>query len=208
MKTNLSFQKLLTILFIAASISFSSNAQELSKQEKDYALKLLKSTREKFLSEIKNLTPEQWNFKADSTRWSIAECAEHITVSEETLFGLVTKIMADSANADKQAEVKIKTDDLVKKIEDRSVKAKAPEMLKPTHRWKTEAELIAQFEADRQKTIDYVKNANSDLHTHLMQQPAFGYLDAYQWLVLLAAHSARHTAQIEEVKTLPGYPKN
>jgi hypothetical protein len=32
-------------------------------------------------------------------------------------------------------------------------------------------------------------------------------MDAYQWLLLLAAHSARHTAQILEVEANPGYPK-
>jgi hypothetical protein len=32
-------------------------------------------------------------------------------------------------------------------------------------------------------------------------------MDAYQFLLLLAAHSARHTAQIREVESNPGYPK-
>jgi len=33
-------------------------------------------------------------------------------------------------------------------------------------------------------------------------------MDAYQWLLLISAHSARHTAQIEEVKADPNFPKN
>jgi hypothetical protein len=32
-------------------------------------------------------------------------------------------------------------------------------------------------------------------------------MDLYQGLVLLAAHTARHTLQIEEVMASPGFPK-
>jgi len=31
-------------------------------------------------------------------------------------------------------------------------------------------------------------------------------LDAFQWLLLLASHTERHVAQIEEVKTQREYP--
>jgi hypothetical protein len=33
-------------------------------------------------------------------------------------------------------------------------------------------------------------------------------VDLYQVLILLAAHSARHTLQLEEVMASPGFPKN
>jgi hypothetical protein len=34
-----------------------------------------------------------------------------------------------------------------------------------------------------------------------------GELDAYQWMLFMAAHSKRHLAQIEEVKADPNFPK-
>ena len=40
------------------------------------------------------------------------------------------------------------------------------------------------------------------------KHPALGELDGHQWVMLIAAHGARHTAQIEEVKSAPDYPKN
>jgi hypothetical protein len=40
-----------------------------------------------------------------------------------------------------------------------------------------------------------------------MPHPALQTIDGYQWVLLLAAHSARHTAQIDEVKGAAGYPK-
>jgi hypothetical protein len=33
-------------------------------------------------------------------------------------------------------------------------------------------------------------------------------MDAYQWVIFNGAHSKRHTAQIEEVKTDSNYPKS
>ena len=33
-------------------------------------------------------------------------------------------------------------------------------------------------------------------------------LDGYEWLLYIAAHSERHTKQIDEVKADPHFPKN
>jgi hypothetical protein len=51
-----------------------------------------------------------------------------------------------------------------------------------------------------------VKTTTEDLHGHGGPHPVFKMLDGYQWLLLLSGHSARHTAQIEEVKASAGYP--
>jgi hypothetical protein len=52
----------------------------------------------------------------------------------------------------------------------------------------------------------YVKTTTDDLHGHAGPHPVFKMLDGYQWVLLLSGHSARHTAQIEEVKASAGYP--
>jgi hypothetical protein len=89
---------------------------------------------------------------------------------------------------------------------DRTSKFQAPEILKPTNRWATRDALVKDFTAARDVTVNYVKTTSDDLHGHAAPHPAFKTLDGYQWLVLLSGHSARHTAQIAEVKTTPGYP--
>ena len=55
--------------------------------------------------------------------------------------------------------------------------------------------------------MDYIRTTNDDLRDHFYSHPVFGPLDGYQWLLLLSAHSARHTEQIEEVKADPSFPK-
>jgi hypothetical protein len=79
-------------------------------------------------------------------------------------------------------------------------------MLRPTNRWATRDALTNDFIAAREKTTAYAKGTTDDLHGHSAPHPAFKMLDGYQWMLLLSGHSARHTAQINEVKESQGYP--
>jgi hypothetical protein len=44
------------------------------------------------------------------------------------------------------------------------------------------------------------------MRNHVAQMP-FGYIDAYQLIVFISAHTRRHIMQIEEVKANPAFPK-
>jgi hypothetical protein len=139
----------------------------------------------------------------------VAEVAEHITVSESAILGLVQKqIMVSAATPAKREQVKGKDELVLEKVPDRTHKAQAPEFLRPTGRWVTEADLTRAFEDSRRATMDYVRTTNDDLRDHFFDHPVLGTMDGYQWLLLISAHSARHTAQIEEVKADPNFPKN
>ena len=92
-------------------------------------------------------------------------------------------------------------------ITDRSEKAQAPEVLRPTNRFPTRQALIQELVKARQGTIQFLQTTPDDLRAFIAPHPALKEIDAYQWVLLTSAHSARHTAQIEEVKASPGYPK-
>lgn len=180
----------------------------LTAEERESALKQFQSTRDNFLKSIAGLSQKQWTFKSAPDRWSVAEVAEHIAVSESTLFGLVQqRIMQSPPAPEKREQVKGKDQLILEKMPDRSHKAQAPEFLRPTSRWATEADLTKAFEDSRKTTMDYIRTTNDDLRDHFFDHPVFGPLDGYQWLLLISAHSARHTAQIEEVKADPNFPK-
>jgi hypothetical protein len=68
--------------------------EPLEQGRRDFAMSQLHATRKMFLDATANLTPEQWRFKAAPDRWSIAECAEHIAVSEDFIWAAVQKIVA------------------------------------------------------------------------------------------------------------------
>jgi hypothetical protein len=179
----------------------------LTPQEREAALQQFQTTRDNFLKSIAGLSQKQWTFKPAPDRWSVAEVAEHITVSESGIFSVVQKLMASPSTPEKRDQVKGKDEIILTRVPDRSHKAQAPEFLKPTGRWPNEAELVKAFDAARASNMEYIRTTNDDLRDHFFDHPVFGTLDGYQWLLLITTHSARHTAQIEEVKADPNFPK-
>ena len=180
----------------------------LSQHDRDFAMSNLQATRKLFLDSVAGLTPEQWKFKAGPDRWSIAECAEHIAISEEFIAGMVRNaILKTPATPEKRAQVKVTDEQIVKMTPDRSVKFKAPEPIAPANRWPDPQEAVAHFKESRDKNIAYVETTPDSLRDHFIAHPAFGLIDGYQWLLLLSGHSERHTMQILEVKADPKYPK-
>ena len=197
---------LLSALLCAATLVPVQATTELSAKDREFAAKYLEETRQKFLESIDGLTPAQWTFRAAPDRWSIAEAAEHIAISESTILQLVTAkiINAPPAPADAQ---RLSDQKMLDALLDRSERFQAPEMLKPTKRWATREALAKDFSGARDKTIAYVKETKDDLRGHAAPHPVLKTLDGYQWVLLIAGHSARHTAKIEEVKSDPAYPK-
>jgi hypothetical protein len=192
-------------LLCAAAPAFP---QGLTKEERELAINDLQATRKLFLDSVAGLSEAQWNFKPAPDVWSVAEVAEHIAVSEDTIFALVTeRLMKSPAQPERRAEVQGKDTIILEKVVDRSKKAQAPEILKPTHRWATQQELVAHFKESRERTIAYVEHTDDALRDHFFDHPLLGTMDGYQWLLLITAHSHRHTLQIEEVKASANFPK-
>lgn len=200
------------ILFLLFALSVvpavGQSASSLTDDERTKALDYLKLTRDKFLDSIKGLSEEQWKFKPAPDRWSVAEVAEHIGISETTIFGMITgQIMKSPVDPSKRAAAKGKEDQIFKMIPDRTTKAQAPEILKPVGRWADRDSLTKEFKKNRETAIEFVKTTNEPLRDHFGPNPVFTELDAWQWILFMAAHSERHTAQILEVKADPNFPK-
>jgi hypothetical protein len=91
-------------------------------------------------------------------------------------------------------------------VPDRSHKLQAPEPLVPTNRFGSPQGSVKHFLESRDKTEDFVKTTPG-LRDHVSDSP-LGKLDGYEFVLLIAAHSERHTKQILEVKADPNYPRN
>jgi len=195
---------ILVLLLVAPHAAYT---QEISKEERDKAVKYLTTMREQVVSESEKLTDAQWNFKSAPGRWSVGEVVEHLALSEALLFDLQQKTVAGpAASAEKRAGTKGKDEMIMKVIPDRTNKAQAPEPLQPNAKLGSRAEILAAFKERRARTIAYAASTNDDLRARVADSP-LGPLDAYQWLLYSAAHSERHLAQLREVKADPGFPK-
>jgi len=199
------------ILLAIALLFAADTSQTLTQEERDRAVAELEGSKKAFLDATKGLSAAQWSFKPAPERWSVAECSEHIALSEGFIFGLVSeKIMKAPANPEKREAAKGKDELIVKMLQDRSHKATAPEPIDPAkHGPMAGDESIKLFLDGRAKTIEYVKTTQDDLRDHLFDHPvpAIGTLDAYQWIMLISGHTRRHTLQILEVKADPNFPK-
>jgi uncharacterized damage-inducible protein DinB len=198
-----------TLLFSLAVLASPCLAETLTQGERDRLMSEMHATRKRFLDSIAGLSEKQWNFKPDEKTWSVAECAEHITLSENFIFDLVTqKLMQTPAAPEKKDLAKGKDEFMMTAIRDRSAKFQAPEPLKPsTRQWPTIDAVSKEFRARRDAHIAYVQTTQDDLRNHFLDHPVAKTADGYQWLIMVSAHSDRHVAQILELKARPDFPK-
>jgi len=206
MKKHLSFGLLLTTLFLTTSFALV-NGDTLTAAERKFAIDYYRQTERRLLDDVSGLSAAQLHFKADSSRWSVAECVEHIALSESLIWQWIQGAAKQPAAPEKRSEVKMTTEQLIQALTDRSKKMSAPEFLKPENKFPDTQAALSAFMSRRDSTIRYLGTTNDDLKDHFITHPVYGTVDLYQGLVMLAAHSARHTLQIEEVKANPNFPK-
>lgn len=198
----------LAVLIAAGAVAPNTWAETITSEERTRLVKHLRETRKAFVDATTGLTDAQWTFKPSAERWSIAECAEHIALSEDGLYDLVTKkTLKGPVSPVNLAEARERDEVILKRVVDRSQTAQAPEFLRPSGRFPTRAALLEHFNQSRDRTIAFVESTQEDLRAHSTPHPIFKAMDAYHWLLLISAHSSRHTAQINEVKTATGYPR-
>jgi hypothetical protein len=196
------------LLIVLSSTALTLAPGTLSPDERKFAIDYYQKTKTRLLKDVKGLSEQQLNWKADSTRWSIYQCTEHIALAETLIWQWLQMTEHQPATPDKHSGMKHTPEELIGLMTDRSHKAQAPEMLKPGSQFSGEAAALAAYGSRRDSTIAYIQTTQDDLKDHYIQHPVFGTMDGYEGLILLAAHSARHTLQIEEVMSSPGFPKH
>jgi len=156
---------------------------------------------------VSGLSAAQMSFSPGEGKWSVAQCLEHIIATEKKMFADIKKDMDKPAQPERKAEIKSTDADIIKMITDRSAKYKAPKELQPAGNYASTAEALSAFMATRQAIAVYIQNASlENLRNHISDYPT-GKADGYQNFLFLAAHTARHTMQIEKVKADPAFPK-
>src|SRR5262249_51560162 len=193
----------ISVIALALVAISTTQAQELSKADRDRALQYLESTRKNIEDATRGLTDAQWNFKPSPFKWSVAQVMEHIAASEDLLRGLAEQTMKGPAPG---RDLTATDNRVLSMVPDRSSKVEAPKPLRPTNRFDTPAAAVSHFLESRAKTIEFLKNT-PDLRAHAVDSPFFGKLDAYQYILVVAAHSERHTKQLNEVKADSKFPK-
>ncbi len=178
-----------------------------SKADRKNAINYFKETRRALAKEISGLTETQLNWKPADSVWSIADCVEHIAISEKNLFDWAMSTLKEPANAGRRSELKADDEGVKKMITDRSFKVKTSETFKPTGQFGNTDGSHKAFKERRTALINYMKHTQDDLRNHFATTP-MGLLDTYQLLIFLSGHTKRHTMQIAALKAMPGFPSS
>jgi DinB family protein len=200
-------------LLLASAAQFAgaprAAAQSEPAEDKAKALKYLESTKKQILDATKGLSDAQWNFKSGSDRWSVAQVMEHIAIAEDFIRGNIVDNVMKAPPPDMTGRDVAKIDaGVLAMVPDRSHKINAPEPMVPKNQFGSPAGSIQHFIDSRAKTEALLENT-PDLRLHATDSPTGGVkLDAYEWVLLVGAHSERHLKQILEVKADPNYPKS
>lgn len=172
----------------------------------EYILDYYQKTSDNLEKEIKNLTTEQLQFKPTAEGWSVDQTLEHIVDTEKMLFSMAKELMDKPENPQRLSEVKVTDEQVIFGMEDRSNKVKAPAELEPKGRYAKSEVALQDLQNHRKQILAYLKTVSAqDLRNHISDSP-YGPVNAFHSMLYIPAHTARHTSQIEEIKSHPDFP--
>jgi DinB family protein len=184
-----------------------AKAQDATPEDKEKALKYLETTKQGVLDSVKGLSEAQWNFKPGPDRWSVAQVMEHIATAEDFIRTMDKDNVMKAPPGDATRDVKKADEGVLMMVPDRSHKIQAPEPLVPANKYGSPEGAIKHFVDSRAETEAFLKDTPG-LRAHVSKDTPLGAMDGYEFILLIAAHSERHTKQINEVKADPNFPKN
>jgi uncharacterized damage-inducible protein DinB len=162
----------------------------------DEIVKHLERSRQEFIAAVSGVNEAQAKIRPDPERWSVLECVEHVTSTEERFLGFLKAApKIDTPRVDKEKEAGIMV-----RMTDRSARLQSPEIARPIGRFTTLAQALEQFSAWRASSIQFAQDRSGDLYYLASEHPRLGPMNGVEFLMIIAAHARRHAAQIQEVR--------
>jgi hypothetical protein len=162
----------------------------------DQLLASLNAGRAELLAAVDGMTDEQAAVKPADGGWSALDCLEHVaTVETLSLRRLTTQSVELPQEASREREPV-----LYERIATRNAKVEAPNLVQPKGRYTTIGDAVGAFLDARERTVKWLENCDLDLRRRAVEHPALGPASAYEFVIIIAAHTARHARQIQEVR--------
>jgi len=154
------------------------------------------------VDEVSKLSPAQLSFRAAPGTFSVLDCIQHLNLSEP---GYWKTYLREIKNKPSKEESPSEDIDRMWYGIDRVEHAKTPPAQVPSLKSNDLAPVLGEFRALRKTMLDTIRTTQEDWRHHMI--PGWER-DAYQWLLMISAHSQRHILQLREVKHNPNFPKN
>jgi len=183
-------------------------AMESPKSGKEKLAAYYAETYANLVKSVEGLSETQLNFKPGKDRWSVAQCVEHIALTAPELFGYLKKALDAPETPSRKGEVKMTDEDIIKAMTNREHKAKASGNMLPAQSHIDVKARLEQLKKQNDEILAYLGGFSDESLRNRVTDAPFGAVDTYQFALFIPGHTARHTLQIEEVKSDPAFPKN
>ncbi|HYP00427.1 MAG TPA: DinB family protein [Pyrinomonadaceae bacterium] len=185
------------------------------------------TVRRQLAARVETLSDAQQTFRPAPDAWSIAEIMEHLSIIEQSMVRLIGMLLnkaesapagSSSAQASHDAHAAdannnnatvarpfkpFSLDAYVDAIKDK--KLDAPEQVRPGGQVAL-ADSLANLQRSRAAVEGFRPRLEAaDLSVATYPHPAFGELDAAQWLAFIGHHEGRHLRQIERLMEAPEF---
>jgi hypothetical protein len=196
-------QLLLTLLVITG-LAGTVNDSSLSSKERKQAISLMKQSRTEVLSLVSGLSAEQFDYKPDATRPSIKELLVMMVNLEKKCSDEIRQTMNRAPNPELRLKIALTDDQLLAQNSYGICKASLDQA--SASQAKDPYEALHRFVALRNQHIKYIRTSTQDLRNHVLSTPA-GWIDCYQYYLLLADRSSYIAQQITQLRSLPSFPR-
>jgi hypothetical protein len=166
--------------------------------DRELLIERLNAGRDELLAAVEGLTDEQSAKRPVEGAWSPLECVEHVA-TVETLF--LRRLQTQSVDVPEEMS-REREPVLYARIATRDRKINGPEIAQPKGRFSTVGEAVEAFQQARAHTLKWLDECPYDLRRRAAEHPALGPGSVYEMVLILAAHAARHAAQIRECRAL------
>lgn len=196
--------RLLLTLLVITGLAGTLNNSSLSQKERKQAINLIRINRNEVVNNMQGLSVRQIKYKVSAKDLSIGELILNLAGLEEACNEQITTIMARPANAENRLKIAFTDDQLLASNRYTPGKAIIPGNNKPSV--KDPAEALKKFIALTNHQIKYIRTSTEDLRNHVVETAA-GWIDCYQYYLLMADQSEYFAKQIYIIKSSPRFPK-
>jgi len=155
----------------------------------------LEETRDSLTALVTMLPAEDTLRRVGPESWSILEVIEHLVIVERVALLRLSSAEPSGPRPRDHARER----ELMARAQNRATKITAPEPARPAGRFTAADEALQAFLGARARTIRFAQESEPALTALPVNHPVFGPITGAESLILIAAHTRRHMAQIREI---------
>jgi len=176
---------------------------------REHWINRLNEITEKYVNAFSGLNLEELNFKPNETTWSIAQCIDHVIVTNEQYFKIIEKVNTGNYQSHWMAKVPFLHGFFGKMIlksvgpETISRKSKTFQVFEPS-KSALKANVLDRFKLMQLQLKAYISEINSDKYPKIISSPVSGYVvySISTAIDIIIAHEERHFLQALNVRSL------